>query len=171
MLREARRGSRHSLSAPLLPLRGRLTLWGWKGIKTLATGSSLATTRHNTHDSISDKSLGNLRPVTNTHNSRPHLASGRYGSDRRSSDDVSSATKISEHGNTGSIWCFATPATGSTPATTRLLNPMPHYACTTRASAKWVATPATGSPLATTRPLKLGRTNVHKSSSNKILRP
>ena len=37
-------------------------------------------------DSVSEKSLGNLRAVTNTHNSRPHLASGRYGSDRRSSD-------------------------------------------------------------------------------------
>ena len=27
-------------------------------------------------DSVSEKSLGNLRPVANTHNSRPHLASG-----------------------------------------------------------------------------------------------
>ena len=37
-------------------------------------------------DSVSEKSFGNPRHVANTHNSRPHLASGRYGSDRRSSD-------------------------------------------------------------------------------------
>ena len=39
-------------------------------------------------DLVNEKSLGNLRAVTNTHNSRPHLASGRYGSDRRSSQEL-----------------------------------------------------------------------------------